>query len=206
MGARRARHGAVDGQLDHREGRPAPGGRLRVHQLHPRPGELAAGPEFHGYNTGITGLEEAAKAAGFPFLDMIFFTDDAGGHDPGGGGELGVRPRSRDLPQDQGRGGRLGGRSVGPARMRSTERGARRIRAPRFALALPAWIWFVFFFTLPVLWIVYYSFGYKPDIFHPIATDKLSFDRVPRGVLRARSCTSSPRRCRSRSSARSSAC
>ena len=54
------------------------------------------------------------------------------------------------------------------------ERGARRIRAPRFALALPAWIWFVFFFALPVLWIVYYSFGYKPDIFHPIATDKLS--------------------------------
>jgi spermidine/putrescine transport system permease protein len=42
-------------------------------------------------------------------------------------------------------------------------------------MALPAWIWFVFFFALPVLWIVYYSFGYKPDIFHPIATDKLSF-------------------------------
>jgi len=30
---------------------------------------------FHGYNTGITGIEAAAKAAGFPFLDMIFFTD-----------------------------------------------------------------------------------------------------------------------------------
>lgn len=42
-------------------------------------------------------------------------------------------------------------------------------------MALPAWIWFVCFFTLPILWIVYYSFGYKPDIFHPIATDKLSF-------------------------------
>src|SRR5512132_1018881 len=41
-------------------------------------------------------------------------------------------------------------------------------------MALPAWVWFVFFFALPVLWIVYYSFGYKPDIFHPIATDKLS--------------------------------
>ncbi len=47
-------------------------------------------------------------------------------------------------------------------RVSETERGARRIRAPRFALALPAWIWFVFFFTIPVLWIVYYSFGYKP--------------------------------------------
>jgi spermidine/putrescine transport system permease protein len=54
-----------------------------------------------------------------------------------------------------------------------TERGARRIRAPRFVLAVPAWIWFIFFFAIPVLWIVYYSFGYKPDIFHTIATDKL---------------------------------
>jgi spermidine/putrescine transport system permease protein len=62
-------------------------------------------------------------------------------------------------------------------RVSESERGARRIRAPRFVLALPAWIWFVFFFAFPVLWIVYYSFGYKPNIFHPIATDKLSFDR-----------------------------
>ncbi|MDP9302622.1 MAG: ABC transporter permease [Actinomycetota bacterium] len=60
-------------------------------------------------------------------------------------------------------------------RVAESERGARRIRAPRFAMALPAWIWFVCFFALPVLWIVYYSLGYKPDIFHPIATDKLSF-------------------------------
>lgn len=60
-------------------------------------------------------------------------------------------------------------------RVSQSERGARRIRAPRFVLALPAWIWFTFFFVIPVLWIVYYSFGYKPDIFHTIATDKLSF-------------------------------
>jgi spermidine/putrescine transport system permease protein len=56
------------------------------------------------------------------------------------------------------------------------------IRAPRFALALPAWIWFVLFFSLPVLWIVYYSFGYKPNIFHPIATDRLSLDRYREGL------------------------
>ncbi|HEY6652339.1 MAG TPA: spermidine/putrescine ABC transporter substrate-binding protein [Actinomycetota bacterium] len=30
---------------------------------------------FHGYNTGITGVKEAAQAAGYPFLDMIFFSD-----------------------------------------------------------------------------------------------------------------------------------
>jgi spermidine/putrescine transport system substrate-binding protein len=31
---------------------------------------------FHGYNTGITGVKEAAEAANTPFLDMIFFTDE----------------------------------------------------------------------------------------------------------------------------------
>ena len=52
----------------------------------------------------------------------------------------------------------------------------RRIKAPRFALAVPAWAWFVFFFAIPVLWIAYYSFGYKPSPFQVIATDRLSFD------------------------------
>ena len=32
--------------------------------------------QFHGYNTGIKGLEEAATAADTTFPDMIFFTDD----------------------------------------------------------------------------------------------------------------------------------
>jgi spermidine/putrescine transport system permease protein len=53
--------------------------------------------------------------------------------------------------------------------------GRPRRRAPRFALALPAWFLFIFFFAIPVMLIVYYSFGYKPDIFSTIATDKLSF-------------------------------
>jgi len=56
------------------------------------------------------------------------------------------------------------------------EPGGRRIKAPRFALAVPAWAWFVFFYAIPVLWIVYYSFGYKPSPFQVIATDRLSFD------------------------------
>jgi spermidine/putrescine transport system substrate-binding protein len=30
--------------------------------------------QFHGYNTGIIGLEAAAKAANTTFPDMIFFT------------------------------------------------------------------------------------------------------------------------------------
>ena len=50
-------------------------------------------------------------------------------------------------------------------------------RAPRFTLAIPAWLFFLLFFAIPVLLIVWYSFGYKPDIFQVIATDQLSFDR-----------------------------
>jgi spermidine/putrescine transport system permease protein len=52
-----------------------------------------------------------------------------------------------------------------------------RRRLPRFSLAIPAWLLFVLFFAIPVLLIVWYSFGYKPDIFRTIATDQLSFDR-----------------------------
>ncbi|HVF08328.1 MAG TPA: ABC transporter permease [Actinomycetota bacterium] len=55
-------------------------------------------------------------------------------------------------------------------------RGAWGIKAPRFLLAIPAWAWFVFFYAIPVLWIAYYSFGYKPDPFRTIATDRLSLD------------------------------
>jgi len=35
----------------------------------------------------------------------------------------------------------------------------------------------LFFFAIPVLFIFYYSLGYKPDIFHTIATDNLSLGR-----------------------------
>jgi len=52
-----------------------------------------------------------------------------------------------------------------------------RRRAPRFVLASPAWLLFIFFFAVPVLFIFWYSFGYKPDIYRTIATDQLSFDR-----------------------------
>ena len=55
--------------------------------------------------------------------------------------------------------------------------GRPRRRAPRFTLAIPAWLLFVLFFAIPVLLIVWYSFGYKPDIFNTVATDQLSFDR-----------------------------
>jgi spermidine/putrescine transport system permease protein len=37
----------------------------------------------------------------------------------------------------------------------------RRLRAPKWGLALPAWFWYVFFFIVPVAFIVAYSFGVK---------------------------------------------
>ena len=36
-----------------------------------------------------------------------------------------------------------------------------RLRAPSFALALPSIVWYVFFFVLPILLIIWYSFGVK---------------------------------------------
>ena len=48
---------------------------------------------------------------------------------------------------------------------------------PKWALAVPAWLWFLLFFVAPVGLVFYYSLGYKPGIFDTVATDKLSFDR-----------------------------
>ena len=31
---------------------------------------------YHGYNTGIAGVQEEAEAAGFEFLDLVFFSDE----------------------------------------------------------------------------------------------------------------------------------
>jgi spermidine/putrescine transport system substrate-binding protein len=39
---------------------------------------------YHGYNTGIVGVQEEAEAAGLEFLDMVFFSDeDVATMDPG---------------------------------------------------------------------------------------------------------------------------
>ncbi len=45
------------------------------------------------------------------------------------------------------------------------------------ALTFPVWAWVVFFVALPTTLILFYSFGYKPDIFTAVSTDRLSFDR-----------------------------
>lgn len=66
----------------------------------------------------------------------------------------------------------------GPATAPPTRAGGkRRSWVPKWALATPAWLWFLIFFVAPVGLVFYYSFGYKPGIFDTVATDKLSFDR-----------------------------
>lgn len=52
-----------------------------------------------------------------------------------------------------------------------------KLRAPGFALAIPAWAWLVVFFIAPVGVVFWYSFGYKPGLFGTHANDVLSLDR-----------------------------
>ena len=55
----------------------------------------------------------------------------------------------------------------------------RRRRGPKFALAIPSWIWYLAFFVVPLAFIVVYSFGYKPPVNtsrSSIGLDRLSLD------------------------------
>ena len=54
----------------------------------------------------------------------------------------------------------------------------RKLRLPRFIMAVPSMVWYVAFFVVPLLVIVLYSFGYKPaaDAASSIGLDRLSFD------------------------------
>lgn len=44
-------------------------------------------------------------------------------------------------------------------------------------LGFPTWAFVLFFFVMPLLLVLWYSFGYKPDLFTAHANDILSFDR-----------------------------
>jgi spermidine/putrescine transport system permease protein len=54
----------------------------------------------------------------------------------------------------------------------------RRLRAPKFTLAIPGFVWYGFFYLIPVMFIVVNSFGYKPDVNQKgaVRLDRLSFD------------------------------
>ncbi|KAA1425445.1 ABC transporter permease [Mumia zhuanghuii] len=54
---------------------------------------------------------------------------------------------------------------------------ARRTQRTTASLSFPVWAWLVFFVFTPLALVVWYSFGYKPDLFTAVSTDQLSFDR-----------------------------
>jgi spermidine/putrescine transport system permease protein len=59
----------------------------------------------------------------------------------------------------------------------------RRMRLPRFALAVPSWTWYLLFFLVPLAFIIVYSFGYKPALgtsSSSIGLDRLSTDNYSR--------------------------
>lgn len=64
----------------------------------------------------------------------------------------------------------------------ATNPGGRRLRLPGFVLAVPAWAWFLFFFLLPVGFVIILSFGAKPDIFRPYSLEVLSFDQYAKAL------------------------
>lgn len=57
----------------------------------------------------------------------------------------------------------------------------RRVRAPKFILALPAWLWMLTFFLVPVAFIVVYSFGRKPGLLElrPGQINTIALDQWP---------------------------
>ena len=133
---------------------------------------------YHGYNTGIVGSPRRGGDRRSRVPRPRVLLRRGGRHDGPRSRERGPRPSRRHLEQGEGRLGSLtpsGRWNRREWRRRGRERPRRR--APRFILAIPAWLLFIFFFAVPVLFIFWYSFGYKPDIYRTIATDQLSFDR-----------------------------
>ena len=64
------------------------------------------------------------------------------------------------------------------ASVTQTPPSGRRLRAPKFTMAIPGMFWYVFFYAIPVAFVVIYSFGRKPPTNSKgfVRLDKLSFD------------------------------
>lgn len=64
-----------------------------------------------------------------------------------------------------------------PGTARTGRAASARPRMPRFALALPAWLWLAGFYLAPVSLVLWYSLGRKPGIFGTHDNSVLSLDR-----------------------------
>ena len=65
--------------------------------------------EFHGYNTGIKGVQEAAEAANLPYLDVIFFDEAQVATFEAGAVNSATETVGEDLGRGQGEGGHAKG-------------------------------------------------------------------------------------------------
>ena len=111
---------------------------LRLHQLHPRPGEQRPDLEFHGYNTGLKGIEELAGDV--EFRDMVFFTteqsrDDAAGRARRPGRLVEIYSNMKAAAGADRDRTRIAHRRPTGAAVRPS-----RLRLPKFLLALPAMV------------------------------------------------------------------
>ncbi len=59
---------------------------------------------------------------------------------------------------------------------RTASRGPRTRRGAAW-LSFPIWAWLLFFVFIPIGLVGWYSLGYKPSLFTPVANDRLSLDR-----------------------------
>ena len=156
--------------------------------------------QFHGYNTGIKGRRGGGDGSRHHVPGHDLLHRRAGGHVPGWRGELGLRSRGGDLQQGQGCGGRIGRAEIGPTRIgdgargsedpgSSLRAGAPRLDLVRVLLRAPA--------PVDRLLLVRLQAEHLPP-----DRDRQAVARsIQRRLSPAHSCTSSPRRCRSRSSA-----
>ena len=145
--------------------------------------------EFHGYNTGDRRASQALVPADLQFLDLVFFDAEQVATDGGRAPSTTRRTvRSRSTTR---RRPRPGLSHDGRTHQRGRDRGrtARRRRrwVPRFALAMPSWVWYLGFFVVPVALhrratASATSRGARGPA--PIATDKLSLDQLRRGPRR----------------------
>ncbi len=63
-----------------------------------------------------------------------------------------------------------------PTSVRPPRRTRQRVSGTTVA-GFPTWAFVLFFFVVPLALVLWYSFGYKPDLFSAHANDRLSFDR-----------------------------
>ena len=136
------------------------------------PAVLGQGPRVPRLQHGITGVRELLPAD-TQFLDMVFFTPRRGEPDAPGALDNQDRPSTsttRRRPQQE-------RERAMTSTVASSPRSSGERALPKFGLALPASVWWVVFFVVPVVLVIAASFGSKvPNSAGRVSYSSLSFD------------------------------